>query len=170
MKKSLYLIVTAVFLLAFSYGLAVAADENALPEGDGEFISRGFVEADESGDAVRVIRLTFNNHYSAYAIKVDWDKTFATAFVRVRDLFVSGDSYYATFGRRAGAKVVTTTNQTAAGVPFAPNVWSSYKSVFGKNTTIWVTPGKMTGGLPADMDIEINIPTKGFFTYKIYKY
>ena len=167
MKKALIAIIASLFLLSLTVGMAMAADDNA---GDGEFVTRGVAQAEEGGDAVAYIDLVFNSHWNAYAIKVDWNKTFQYVYCALKDVAIPGDTYYATFGRRTGPRVVTTTNQTTGGSYYAPHVWSPTRSVYGKNTTIWVTPGRMTGGLPAGMQVWVSVPGVSNFTYKIYKY
>ena len=170
MKKALFITIASLFLLSFTFGLALAAEENAAFGSDAEFISRGLVTADENGDVMTIVRLQFNSHYTAFAIKVDWDRTLATFYCRVRDLQGYGDSWVAAFGRRSGARIVSTTNQTAGGVPFNVGIWSDYRSVYGKNTTIWVTPGKVTAGFPAQMDVELNLPARSWLQYRVFRY
>ena len=168
MKKGLYTIIASLFLLSLTFGLAMAGEN----EVEGELLASGAVTASEDGDAVASPILTFNaskGHLGAYAIKVDWDKTLANCFVRVRDLALNGDSWVAAFGRRSGARVISATNQTSGGVPFPAGTYGPYSVVNGKNTTIYVTPGRVTGGFAASMQVEINIPGKNF-KYRIYRY
>ncbi len=116
MKKGLYTIIASLFLLSLTVGVAMAG------ENDGD-VAASAVGGDYIG--YTTFNLTFNaskGHYGAYAFKVDWDKSLQYFYVRVRDLYLSGDSWVAAFGRRSGAQVITATNQTKAGSPYASGV------------------------------------------------